>query len=96
MAAWARPERMLVIGTKESLALKVAGEGVLTLVSRLSGVERDQIRRRRSPARSKTPGRSRAGSTHELYAWSDGGTGRLFGHYDADNVFVFDRLTNHP
>lgn len=44
MAAWARPERMLVIGTKESLALKVAGEGVLTLVSRLSGVERDRIR----------------------------------------------------
>ena len=44
MAAWARPDRMLVIGTKESLALKVAGEGVLTLVSRVSGVERDRIR----------------------------------------------------
>ena len=44
MAAWARPEQMLVIGTKESLALKVAGEGVLTLVSRLSGIERDRIR----------------------------------------------------
>ena len=25
MAAWARPERLLVIGTKESLSLKVAG-----------------------------------------------------------------------
>lgn len=35
------------------------------------------------------------GSTHELYAWSDGATGRLFGHYDAESVFVFDRLTNH-
>ncbi len=35
------------------------------------------------------------GSTHELYAWSDGATGRLFGHYDADGSFVFDRLTNH-
>jgi len=44
MAAWVRPERMLVIGTKESLALRVAGEGVLSLVSRLSGVERDRIR----------------------------------------------------
>lgn len=35
------------------------------------------------------------GSTHELYAWSDGATGRLFGHYDAGGVFVFDRLTGH-
>jgi hypothetical protein len=44
MAAWARPERMLVIGTKESLALTVAGEGVLSAISRLSGVDRDRIR----------------------------------------------------
>lgn len=36
-----------------------------------------------------------AGSTHELYAWSDGATGRLFGHYDADGTFVFDRLGRH-
>lgn len=35
------------------------------------------------------------GSTHELYAWSDGATGRLFGHYDAAGAFVFDRLENH-
>lgn len=35
------------------------------------------------------------GSTHELYAWSDGATGRLFGHYDANGVFVFDRLAGH-
>lgn len=34
------------------------------------------------------------GSTHELYAWSDGATGRLFGHYEGD-VFVFDKLTRH-
>jgi len=34
------------------------------------------------------------GSTHELYAWSDGATGRLFGHYD-DGTFVFDRLGAH-
>ncbi|TVR02442.1 MAG: putative CRISPR-associated protein [Deltaproteobacteria bacterium] len=35
------------------------------------------------------------GSTHELYAWSDGATGRLFGHYEDDGTFVFDRLENH-
>ena len=35
------------------------------------------------------------GSTHELYAWSDGATGRLFGHYEAAGVFVFDRLAGH-
>jgi putative CRISPR-associated protein (TIGR02619 family) len=35
------------------------------------------------------------GSTHELYASSDGATGRLFGHYDASGVFVFDRLKGH-
>jgi len=35
------------------------------------------------------------GSTHELYAWSDGATGRLFGHYDAEGIFVFDRIMNH-
>lgn len=35
------------------------------------------------------------GSTHELYAWSDGATGRLFGHYDDACVFVFDRLGGH-
>lgn len=35
------------------------------------------------------------GSTHELYAWSDGSTGRLFGHHDADGAFVFDRLAGH-
>jgi putative CRISPR-associated protein (TIGR02619 family) len=35
------------------------------------------------------------GSTHELYAWSAGATGRLVGHYDASGVFVFDCLTGH-
>ncbi|MGE3965958.1 MAG: putative CRISPR-associated protein [Planctomycetota bacterium] len=35
------------------------------------------------------------GSTHELYAWSHGATGRLFGHYDASGGFVFDRLAGH-
>lgn len=35
------------------------------------------------------------GSTHELYAWSDGATGRLFCHYEAGGAFVFDRLAGH-
>jgi len=35
------------------------------------------------------------GSTHELYAWSDGGAGRLFGHFVDGGVFVFDRLDGH-
>lgn len=43
MAAWARPERMLVIGTRQSLGKRVAGEGVLSLISRVSGVDRDAI-----------------------------------------------------
>lgn len=43
----------------------------------------------------KLPGKPVAGSSYQLYAWSDGATGRLFGHYAVDGVFVFDRLTNH-
>ncbi|MFP4600087.1 MAG: hypothetical protein ACLFVJ_17650 [Persicimonas sp.] len=35
------------------------------------------------------------GSTHELYTWSDGATGRLFGHYDSSGVFVFERCAGH-
>ncbi len=35
------------------------------------------------------------GSTHELYAWSHGATGRLFGHYDAAGRFVVDALGKH-
>ena len=35
------------------------------------------------------------GSTHELYAWSTGATGRLFGHYEPDGSFVFDKLLDH-
>lgn len=34
------------------------------------------------------------GSTHELYAWSDGAAGRLMGHYEGD-IFVFDQLMGH-
>ncbi len=43
MAAWCRPERMLVLGTEESLAVKVDGEGVLSLIARIAGVPRDAI-----------------------------------------------------
>ncbi len=43
----------------------------------------------------KLKGDPARGSTHELYAWSDGATGRLFGQYDASGVFVFDRLAGH-
>jgi CRISPR-associated protein (TIGR02710 family) len=43
MAAWARPERLVVIGTAESLALHPAGEPVLSLIARVSGVSRDAI-----------------------------------------------------
>lgn len=35
------------------------------------------------------------GSTHELYAWSDGATGRLLGHYEDGGDFVFDYLAGH-
>ncbi len=44
MAAWARPERMLIIGTRGSLNMRVEGEDVLSLISRLSRVHRDKIR----------------------------------------------------
>ncbi|HMQ23092.1 MAG TPA: putative CRISPR-associated protein [Planctomycetota bacterium] len=43
----------------------------------------------------KLQGNPVPGSTYELYAWSDGAAGRLFGHYDADGAFIFDRLGRH-
>lgn len=33
-------------------------------------------------------------STHELYAWSDRGAGRLFGHWEGES-FVFDSVDKH-
>ncbi|HZU15024.1 MAG TPA: hypothetical protein VFD01_00240 [Candidatus Dormibacteraeota bacterium] len=44
MAAWCRPERMLVLGTEDSLSAKVEGEGVLSLIARIAGIHRDVIR----------------------------------------------------
>lgn len=38
MAAWAKPESILLIGTTDSLGNKVNGEPVLNVISRLSGV----------------------------------------------------------
>jgi CRISPR-associated protein (TIGR02710 family) len=43
MAAWCKPQRMLVLGTEESLKLAPADEGVLSLVARVAGVSRDTI-----------------------------------------------------
>lgn len=43
MAAWCKPERMLVIGTRESLSLEPAGEEVLTLIARVAGIRRPSI-----------------------------------------------------
>ncbi len=47
MAAWCRPERMLLLGTEDSLNLKVAGEGVLSMIARVADIDRDIIEIRR-------------------------------------------------
>ncbi len=46
MAAWSKPERMLVIGTRESLGSSVGGEDVLSVISRISGTGRGRIEAR--------------------------------------------------
>jgi CRISPR-associated protein (TIGR02710 family) len=49
MAAWCKPERMLVIGTEEALKKKVPepdGETVLSIVARMAGISRDMIETR--------------------------------------------------
>jgi CRISPR-associated protein (TIGR02710 family) len=43
MAARARPERLLVLGSDDSLAVKVGEEGVLSIVARVAGISRDAI-----------------------------------------------------
>lgn len=52
MAAWAKPERFLVLGTEDSLAVKVGEEGVLSIVARVAGISRDAI----EPVRVGDPG----------------------------------------
>jgi hypothetical protein len=46
MAAWCRPERVLLLGTEDSLKLKVSGEGVLSVIARIAGIDRDSIESR--------------------------------------------------
>jgi len=43
MAAWCKPERMLVIGTQDSFKKQVQGEGVLSIIARVSGVAQEAI-----------------------------------------------------
>lgn len=43
MAAWCRPERILLLGTEESLKLTVDGECVLSLIARIAGLHRDAV-----------------------------------------------------
>jgi CRISPR-associated protein (TIGR02710 family) len=43
MAAWARPERLLVLGSDDSLKVKIGEEGVLSIVARVAGISRDVI-----------------------------------------------------
>jgi hypothetical protein len=43
MAAWCKPQRMLVIGTTESLRQTISGEGVLSFAARIAGISRDVI-----------------------------------------------------
>lgn len=43
MAAWCKPKRMLVLGTKESFEVKAGDEGVLSIVARVAGIPRDSI-----------------------------------------------------
>jgi len=52
MAAWCKPQRMLVLGSDDSLALAPGGEGVLSLIARIAGVSRDAI----EPVRIGDPG----------------------------------------
>lgn len=49
MASWLQPERMLVLGTRESLATCLEGRGVLSFVAEVAGVERDVIESREMP-----------------------------------------------
>lgn len=46
MAAWCRPESILLLGTEDSLKLKVSGEGVVSTIARVADVDRDIIESR--------------------------------------------------
>jgi hypothetical protein len=56
----------------------------------------DRVGRPRAANTFKTlAGNPSPPSTHELYLWSDGSAGRLFGHYDIGDIFVADSIGNH-
>jgi putative CRISPR-associated protein (TIGR02619 family) len=42
----------------------------------------------------KLQGKPNPPSTHELYLWSDGDAGRLYGHYE-DGIFIADSIGEH-
>ncbi len=46
MSAWAHPERLLVLGTKESFAVEVAGRHVLELILQFSGLSAAMVEHR--------------------------------------------------
>jgi putative CRISPR-associated protein (TIGR02619 family) len=48
----------------------------------------------RSNTFKKLQGNPRPPATHELYLWSDGSAGRLYGHYDGAN-FIADSIDHH-
>lgn len=52
MAAWCRPQQMLVLGTEDSLRLAPGGERVLSLIARIAAIPRDAI----EPVRIGDPG----------------------------------------
>lgn len=43
MAAWCKPERMLIIGTQDSLRVRPGGETIVSLVFRVAGIESARI-----------------------------------------------------
>lgn len=43
MATWCRPQRLLVLGTEESLEVAPAGEGVLSLIARVAEIRREVV-----------------------------------------------------
>lgn len=47
MTAWCSPERLLLLGTEESLELRIDGEGVLEVIARVGGIDRSVIETRR-------------------------------------------------
>ena len=65
-------------------------EALDALCGRLDGVKQSL----RSETFKKLAGNPAPPSTHEIYAWSGHGAGRLFGHYEGDK-FMIDKLDDH-